>query len=412
MTSLRICIIYGLIHFCTSLMHNIFVVYHVYVFVSCFGLSKLSFWTSEFLFLLWNAINDPIFGWLLDKKILRQQMSNQVIAHERARFISICGPFLGLAFLSTWFPHWLPNFPGLRFVIVLCTYDTALTLVELMKSSLLADLAVSQVDRSRLGSAASVGNALSVNGLVVVSWCVGGGAELSLIDQPFDVAETLSEKHSISNGFQACAVLITIFSAVGLFCGGLWLANMTDLTIGALSSSVDVHRKVTHSIPQCTDHGFRFNNKAESQNIFVFLFDIISRPNFLAFCLMQAFQVFHCHFNSNFFPLFSKLLLGPGHEKLISAILGISFVLPHVNNVLLLKACDACGTYAVIRGLFFVKVALGIVLLLSGPSNLPLLSVFLACIGSETQLAARCGLSAILIAAQPERFCEVLLHQT
>ncbi|VDD79306.1 unnamed protein product [Mesocestoides corti] len=187
-----ICIIYGLIHFCTSLMHNIFVVYHVYVFVSCFGLSKLSFWTSEFLFLLWNAINDPIFGWLLDKKILR------------ARFISICGPFLGLAFLSTWFPHWLPNFPGLRFVIVLCTYDTALTLVELMKSSLLADLAVSQVDRSRLGSAASVGNALS---------------------------------HSISNGFQACAVLITIFSAVGLFCGGLWLANMTDLTIGALSSS-------------------------------------------------------------------------------------------------------------------------------------------------------------------------------
>ncbi|EUB64760.1 Transmembrane protein [Echinococcus granulosus] len=251
--SLRMCTAYGFIHFCISLVHNIFIVYHVQVFVSNFAISKFSFWFSEIIFLVWNSVNDSIFGWLIDKHLLSGDLTDKAVASRRARVISHCGPFLALAFTSTWFPQWLPNFPGIRFMLVLCCYDSVITLLDLMKGALLADLAVSQSDRSRLGCSASVGQALSAIGLV-----------------------------------------------------------------------------------------------------------------------------FHCHFNSNFFPLFSKSLLGLGHENLSCAILGMSFVLPHINNVFLLKASEVYGTYVVIRDLFFLKVVLGIFLLFSGPSNLMVMSLFLA----------------------------------
>ncbi len=76
------------------------------------------------------------------------------------------------------------------------------------------------------------------------------------------------------------------------------------------------------------------------------------------------------------------VVMGKQHQKIIFelflSISGISFVLPHINNVLLLKASESYGTYLVIRALFCVKVTLGTLLFLAGETNLIILSVFLA----------------------------------
>ena len=142
--------------------------------------------------------------------------------------IGYCGPFLGFAFTSKWFPHWLPNYPGLRFVLILCSYDTVISLLDILKGALLADLAVSQTDRSRLGIAASVGQALSAVGLVTISWLFDDNTNTSVPGDSLERGSTLS---TTSQEFQSLALFIAIFSAIGLYFGGRCLATLSELPL-------------------------------------------------------------------------------------------------------------------------------------------------------------------------------------
>lgn len=67
--------------------------------------------------------------------------------------LSKYGPLFALSFLTFWF-QWGP--PGVQFVICLCLYDGFLTIVDLNHLALLADLALSAADRTRLNGYCSV----------------------------------------------------------------------------------------------------------------------------------------------------------------------------------------------------------------------------------------------------------------
>ena len=96
-------------------------------------------------------------------------------------------------------------------------------------------------------------------------------------------------------------------------------------------------------------------------------------PCFFCFLFLQ---VFHCHFNSNFFPLFLDKLLGDSISPQTGAILlGVSFVAPHINNLYFLSLCRRFGVYSVIKWLFYVKLGLSVIMLMVGP-NWPLLLCF------------------------------------
>ena len=89
-----------------------------------------------------------------------------------------------------------------------------------------------------------------------------------------------------------------------------------------------------------------------------------------------SLQVFHCHFNSNFFPLFLDKLLGDSITPQTGAILlGVSFVAPHINNLYFLSLCRRFGVYFVIKWLFYVKLGLSVIMLMCGP-NWPVLLCF------------------------------------
>lgn len=57
---------------------------------------------------------------------------------------------------------------------------------------------------------------------------------------------------------------------------------------------------------------------------------------------------------------------------------GVSYIAPHLNNLYFLSLCRRYGVYAVVRGLFFLKLALSIVMLLAGPDQVYLLCIFIA----------------------------------
>ncbi|XP_051055790.1 transmembrane protein 180 isoform X3 [Phodopus roborovskii] len=119
--------------------------------------------------------------------------------------------------------------------------------------------------------------------------------------------------------------------------------------------------------------------EAGSISLGQYLRQLARHQNFLWFVGMDLVQVFHCHFNSNFFPLFLEHLLSD-HISLStgSFLLGISYVAPHLNNLYFLPLCRRWGVYAVVRGLFLLKLGLSLLMLLAGPDCPGLLCCFIA----------------------------------
>lgn len=152
---------YGSVTLFTSILHNIFLLYHVDMFVSVYKIDKFSFWIGETIFLVWNSLNDPLFGWFSDKKflnlpILKKNSSTNVV-WTRLTSLHIYGPLFAITFGSFWM-QWA--WPGLQFAVCLCLYDGFLTMIDLHHSALLADLSVSADTRTRLNSRCSVFSAI------------------------------------------------------------------------------------------------------------------------------------------------------------------------------------------------------------------------------------------------------------
>ncbi|XP_035883122.1 transmembrane protein 180 isoform X3 [Phyllostomus discolor] len=110
-----------------------------------------------------------------------------------------------------------------------------------------------------------------------------------------------------------------------------------------------------------------------------YLRQLARHRNFLWFVGMDLVQVFHCHFNSNFFPLFLEQLLSDRISLSTgSFLLGVSYVAPHLNNLYFLPLCRRWGVYTVVRGLFLLKLGLSLLMLLAGPDRPGLLCLFIA----------------------------------
>ena len=60
------------------------------------------------------------------------------------------------------------------------------------------------------------------------------------------------------------------------------------------------------------------------------------------------------------------------------SIAGVSFVAPHINNLYFLSLCRRYGVYSVIRLLFFIKLALSVIMMMAGPNHTWLLCFFIA----------------------------------
>lgn len=85
------------------------------------------------------------------------QITSPEVVLKRLKALSTSGPLFALSFLAFWVA-WAR--PGLQFLLCLCLYDGFLTMVDLHHSALLADLAVSATDRTRLNFHCSVFSAL------------------------------------------------------------------------------------------------------------------------------------------------------------------------------------------------------------------------------------------------------------
>jgi hypothetical protein len=202
---------YGAVMFASSALHNVFVTYYVALFAALPSLTPAWFYAGQLAFMVWNAVNDPLFGWLSDTMALPAwwagggggAQSASPLA-RRAGAIRWGGLGWAAAFLLVWWP-WpgeggggeppaddatyydgaggLSSFSpaalatGAHFTLSLLLYDSALTYVEVNHGALLADMSHSGGERAGANAwAAGMAAAGSVTSLAAyATWDARGG---------------------------------------------------------------------------------------------------------------------------------------------------------------------------------------------------------------------------------------------
>jgi len=301
------------------------------------------------MFLVWNSINDPLFGWISDRKLIYTKrndvpygQSNDIIL-KRIRALSSSGPLFAISFLLFWF-HILPV--TFQFLLALCLYDGFLTMVELHHQSLLADLTINAGQRAEINAYCSFCNALgSIS--VFISFALWNKDE--------------------THAFQLFCLFLTVIVIAGF-----------HICCTSLRFHYEhVENKGSLYRPSAIDH--QINNGIENLSMRTYIWQVLHHENFLWFAAMNLLQVFHCHFNSNFFPLFLEQLLG--HvltPRTGAALLALSFLVPHLNNLWFLRLCRRHGVYRVIHILFYVKLLLAVIMCCVGAQYEFLLCIFIA----------------------------------
>ncbi|XP_028826357.1 transmembrane protein 180 [Denticeps clupeoides] len=346
-------LLYGSLSLFVSVLHNVFLLYYVETFVSIYKIDKLSFWVGETVFLIWNSLNDPLFGWLSDRSFLSSpqvgpQISTPEVVLKRLKALSKYAPLFAVSFLAFWV-SWAR--PGLQFLVCLCLYDGFLTVVDLNHNALLADLAVSAHDRTQLNFHSSLFSAL-------------GSLSVFLSYFFWDKEDFFS--------FRLFCVMLAGLSVIGF-------GVVLRLLRLRFQSEVRQRQDESEALKELCVGQAPLVPAEKAVTLGEYLKQLSRHSNFIWFASMNLVQVFHCHFNSNFFPLFLEHLLSDQISASTgSFLLGISYIAPHVNNMYFVTLCRRLGVYQVVRWLFVLKLVLSMAMMLAGPNHIYLLCIFIA----------------------------------
>lgn len=288
---------YATTSFAATMMNSVFGFYYVKIYLGRFHVEEAWFHTAQIIFMVWNAVNDPLFGYIQDNYSFS-------LVKTRRHSILYGAPLFVLSFLVPWFP-WDPSstslwISGFQLLFALCFYDTMFTFVLLAQCALFTEMSYKQEDRMRLIRYGQLANLL---GSGTVYFC-----------------ETLSHNLDYFHAFQMCCVLISLLSLLSLCYTGIYGVTEQDL------SSED------EQPAKCSPKGSH-----EEAGILRKTIQIITQRNFVAFVLMNFCQIYSNVFTDNFASIICDRLISKEQlsSSLRSAFYGSLFVLPPVCKTLL-----------------------------------------------------------------------------
>ncbi len=106
--------------------------------------------TASVIYAIWNAINDPLFGYITD--------STRSKLGRRIPYMRFTAPFLALAFIAVWFAPAQAGQSGLFawMLVTMLLYDTAYTMIGVVYSALMPEITESDAERNGLQISASL----------------------------------------------------------------------------------------------------------------------------------------------------------------------------------------------------------------------------------------------------------------
>jgi GPH family glycoside/pentoside/hexuronide:cation symporter len=114
------------------------------------GLSAKWIGIASAIYAIWNAINDPLFGYITD--------STRSKRGRRIPYMRFTAPFLALTFILVWFAPPAAGQTGLFLwmLVTMLLYDTAYTVIGLVYSALLPEVTESDAERNALQISSSL----------------------------------------------------------------------------------------------------------------------------------------------------------------------------------------------------------------------------------------------------------------
>ena len=141
---------YGLASFGTSMVSSIFAALLPIFYQDYLGLSARWIGIASAIYAVWNAINDPLFGFITDNT--RSKLG------RRIPYMRFTAPFLGLTFILVWFaPQGVGDITLFWWMLItMLLYDTCYTIIGLVHGALMPELSESDVERNQLSISSGI----------------------------------------------------------------------------------------------------------------------------------------------------------------------------------------------------------------------------------------------------------------
>ena len=148
--SIRYKMLWGIGSFGTNIISNSYAALLIIFFQDYLGLSVELMALAALIYAIWNACNDPLFGFLSDRSRSKKG--------RRIPFMKFSAPFLGIFFIGIWLvpTTWSPNALFWWMLAGMFLYDTAYTIIGLVYSALLPELTESDAERGSLQTYSSI----------------------------------------------------------------------------------------------------------------------------------------------------------------------------------------------------------------------------------------------------------------
>lgn len=333
-----------------SMMNSIFGFYYVKLFLNKYNISESAFHQSQVVYMIWNALNDPLFGYLQD--------NSRVPCCSRRRLSILYGaPFYSLAFLITWFP-WRAYHPGdwlsgLHLMVTLCAFDGMLTFVLLAQCALFAEISAHHQNRLRLIQYSQVASLLGSSSVLFCG--------------------LLSDNMEDFGAFQAFCVLVAIFA-----CGCMLFTGLNSESRFENKAQEELLSDAFSSSPPSSSSP-PAQSKLSLAAVLSMTWQILSNRDFQLFVLMNFFQVFMLTFCSNFTMIFADHLIPadvlPSLAK--SIMYGAGFICPQILVLSSQRLLQQFGYYRLILMTFYLEAGGAVLMLVMGHTHHYLLAFFL-----------------------------------
>jgi GPH family glycoside/pentoside/hexuronide:cation symporter len=274
------------------------------------GLSAELTGIAWLIFSFWNAINDPIFGFIEDHTKSEKY-------GRRIPYIRFGAPLYGLAFIFCWIPFVsLTSQLALCFnlIVVLFVFDTLFTILGLINYTLPAEMAISAKQRSNLLIYSSILSSISILLSFIISITLLTGNESTFNPSLFLVA----------------MIVIAIISSLIIFVSSFYLKEnkYTQLedTLPVLTGIIETFKNKPFMVFEVANFSFTIAQTILTTAIFYYVDYVLALSGFLN--TLPLILVFLMIFI--FIFLFNKFIGKYGVKKtFISSLLitGLSFLL-------------------------------------------------------------------------------------
>ncbi|XP_063962046.1 transmembrane protein 180-like [Lytechinus pictus] len=338
---------YSMTFLATKMMNTIFRFYYVQLFTDYYHISESWFHVAQVVYMIWNAVNDPLFAYWQDN-------SNIKAFRSRRHAIMYGAPLFAICFLLPWFPwktyeanEWII---GVHLMVSLCCYDTLFTFVLLSYCALFAEISTRHEDRVRLtryGQVASIVGSTSV-----------------LISQ--FVSDNLKNFHA----FQMWCVIVAFLSWAAMHYTGRNVKVQCDVKSTGIALSRQDSKNMKSQGLSNQDSSLSVSYKQAKQIIF--------NRNFLIFVFINFCQIFQGDYGANFLSVFATQLipesdLSSSQRKVM---FGSLFILPQLLVLILSIFVSRHGYYRIIIWSFYFKICSSILMFLIGSQHTYILVIF------------------------------------